>query len=142
MSGQAFAVQVFACFRRGDDEAGQMQVRLRGRAFFLDEVGHAVEQAALRAVVPVIQVEVVEIRAVVATERHAASQVAVRCAQKLIHEPMYRHHTQTQIVDQAQIGGKRDVIVGRVIVAFDIDGVVGKNGDAHGALRDLEGSVH
>ena len=72
----------------------------------------------------------VKIRTIVAAQRHAARQVAVGRAEQLVDDPVQRHDAQAQVGDQTQVGGEGNVVVVRVIVAGDIDGVVGQNGDS------------
>ena len=108
-----------------------MQRGLRMLAAFGDEIRHDVGQAALRAELGMLDIGPVQIRAVVAGQRHAARQVAIGAAQKLIHDPVHRDDAQAHVVDQAQVGGERDVVVVRVVIAGDIDGVIGQDGNAH-----------
>ena len=78
-----------------------------------------------------IQVEPVEIRAVVAAQGNAARQVTIGHAQQLIDQPVHGHDAQAEIVNQAQVGSERNMIVGRVVVAGDIHGMVGEDGNVH-----------
>jgi hypothetical protein len=91
----------------------------------------AIEQAALRAVRRMVEIMEIERRAVIAGQGHAAGQIAVRRADHLVHHPVQGHDAQAEIVDQAQVGGKGDMIVGRVVVSGNVDRVVGENGNAH-----------
>ena len=116
-----------------------MQVRLRIRAAFRDEVAHAAEQAALWTVRWVFQITEIEIRTVIAGQRHAVRQVPRRLAQQLLNHPMQRHDAQPQIVDQPQVRRKCQQVVRGVFVAGNIDGVVGKDRYAHARILAMSG---
>ncbi len=88
-------------------------------------------QAALRAVLGMIAVEIVEVGAVVAGQRDAVSQIARGIAVQRVDHPVHGHDALAQTVDQFQIGCEGDVIVAVVIVSGNVDGVIGENRNAH-----------
>ena len=133
---QADPIDVRARLRRSDHERGQVQVRLRLRAALVDEVAQAVVEAALRAMGRMLEVVEIEARAIVAGQGDAAIEVAIGATEELIDDPVQRHDAQAEVVDQAQVGGERPRVVAGVVVAGDIDGMVGEDGNAHGQVAD------
>jgi len=104
---------------------------LRLVAAHVAEVAQAVVETALHAIGRVVDIDVVEVGAVVAGQGDTAVQVVVVPAEQAIDDALQRYDAQPQVVDQAQIRGEGDMIVARVIVSSDVVGMIGEDRNAH-----------
>ena len=127
---QALAVHHRARLGIGDDEGRHLQVRVRVARLGRDPLQGG-QEARLRPEPGIVHGAEIQHRAVIAGQRHAALQVAVRHAQPLLHHPVQRHHPPTQPRQQPKVGLQRHVVVMCVTAAGDVAGVVGEDGGFH-----------
>ena len=67
-------------------------------------------------------------------DRDGVLEVDLRVVERVDHA-VQRDDAVAEAGDRREVGGERDVVVGRVVVSVDVDGVVGEDRDAHGGVR-------
>lgn len=119
----------------GNDEAGQMQIRLCLCATLFAKCAQRMRKAVLRPVFGMDEIAKIEAGAVVASERDTAAQVDIVAAEQTIDHTLYWYDGESKIVDQTQIACKRDQIVARVGVARDIIRMPSEDGNTHSPFK-------
>ena len=102
------------------------------------EIAQRVEHAALRSRRRMRQVEVIEIRAAAASERHElAVQLAPAVTDPGLHDVAQRDDAETSRGNLPQVGGERLEVIRAIVVPVNVHRLVGENGDSHeGSQRE------
>ena len=96
-----------------------------------DKVTHDVEHAALRAPARMRQIVIIEVCTVVERDGDSAWSATSACFQ-VRHHVFKASDAKPQAMQQPQIVKESDVIVGRVIVAFNPGGMISQYRNGHG----------